>query len=117
MRQHHALWPSSGAGGVDQGGDVIAADTGCWDAILLDVDNGPDGLVREGNDRLYSRSGLIAARMALRPGGVLAIWSAAKDPVFVNRLRKARFNVHEAVVTARSNGKGPKHVIWFATPQ
>ena len=93
----------------------IAKELNAWDAILLDVDNGPDGLVRAGNDRLYTRQGLATARDALRPGGVLAVWSAAKDPVFANRLRKAGFSVDEIQVRARSNGKGAKHTIWFAS--
>ena len=81
---------------------------------MLDVDNGPDGLVRAGNDRLYTREGLAAAKAALTPGGVLAVWSAGKDPVFAGRLRKAGFAVEEVQVRARSNGKGAKHTIWFA---
>ena len=93
---------------------IIAGARSEFDAILLDVDNGPDGLVRDENYQLYSRAGLIAAREALRPGGVLAIWSAGPDPVFANRLRKAKFEVDEVRVRARSNGKGAKHVIWFA---
>jgi len=102
-------------------GDVIAAAPTQFDAILLDVDNGPDGLVREDNNRLYSKSGLRAAKSALAPGGVLAIWSADKDPTFTNRLRKARFAVDEIGVRARdtgpgTKGKGPMHTIWFATP-
>lgn len=92
----------------------IAKGRNSYDAILLDVDNGPDGLVRADNDRLYSREGLATAKAALRPGGVLAIWSAAKDPVFAGRLRKAGFRVDEVQVRARSNGKGAKHTIWFA---
>ena len=96
--------------------DVIEACPDTFDAILLDVDNGPDGLVREDNNRLYSRFGLRAARAALRPGGVLAIWSVSKDHAFRARLQKARFDVDEVSVRARTNGKGPKHVIWFATP-
>lgn len=96
-------------------GDVIEASPGTFDAILLDVDNGPDGLVREDNNRLYSRFGLRAAKAALRPGGVLAVWSAAKDNAFKARLQKAGFAVDEVGVRARSNGKGPMHVIWFAT--
>ena len=92
----------------------IAAARNAYDAILLDVDNGPDGLVRAGNDRLYTREGLAAARAALTPGGVLAVWSAGKDPVFAGRLRKAGFAVEEVQVRARSNGKGAKHTIWFA---
>ncbi len=86
-----------------------------YDAILLDVDNGPDGLSREGNDVLYSHDGLIAARTALTPGGVLAIWSAAPDAAFTRRLAQAGFGVEETVVKARGNGKGPRHVIWIAT--
>lgn len=93
--------------------DLIAAGRGAYDAILLDVDNGPDGLVRQANDRLYTPTGLAAAKAALKPGGVLAVWSAAKDPVFANRLRKAGYSVNEVQVRARSNGKGAKHTIWF----
>ncbi|QQN73262.1 spermidine synthase [Croceicoccus sp. YJ47] len=111
------------AGGLDDGrvtvvqddvGAVIARGRAAYDAILLDVDNGPDGLVREGNDRLYTRAGLQAARAALRPDGVLAIWSAAPDAAFARRLRATGFEVEETIVRARSNGKGPRHVIWFA---
>ena len=94
--------------------DVIAGSAAAWDAILLDVDNGPDGLVRAGNDRLYSREGLAAAKAALRPGGVLAIWSAAPDAAFARRLAQAGFAVEEEAVRARDNGKGPRHVLWFA---
>lgn len=101
-------------------GDVIAAAPARFDAILLDVDNGPDGLVRDDNNRLYVKSGLQDAKAALTPGGVLAVWSADKDPAFANRLRKTGFDVDEVTVAARSNGrdgkgKGAKHVIWFAT--
>lgn len=88
---------------------------GVYDAILLDVDNGPDGLTRAGNDGLYSARGLAAARAALTPGGILAVWSAAPDKPFARRLADAGFRVEEEVVRARSNGKGPRHVIWFAT--
>jgi spermidine synthase len=98
-------------------GDVADAIVeGRWDAILLDVDNGPDGLVRDSNDRLYNDAGLAAARSALVQGGILAIWSAAPDNKFAKRLAAARFRVEEVAVRARSNGKGPRHVIWFATP-
>ncbi len=95
--------------------DAIAG--GSYDAILLDVDNGPDGLVRAENNRLYSVSGLAIAREALKPAGILAIWSAAPDPSFTKRLSAARFHVEQEVVRARSNGKGPRHHIWFATPR
>lgn len=99
-------------------GDVaalIASAQGSYDAILLDVDNGPDGLTAPANDRLYSAAGLAASKAALRPGGVLAIWSAAPDAVFARRLHAAGFHVEEVAVKARDNGKGPRHVIWFAT--
>lgn len=94
---------------------VIAAFPGTFDAILLDVDNGPDGLVREANDQLYSKQGLRTAGAALRPGGVLAVWSAGRDDAFVRRLKAAGFAVDEVAVRARANGKGAKHVIWFAS--
>jgi spermidine synthase len=94
--------------------ELIAAGRGSYDAILLDVDNGPDGLVRAANDRLYSARGLAMARAALRPGGVLAVWSAAKDAAFARRLREVGFDVDEVTVRARSNGKGAMHTIWFA---
>ena len=94
--------------------DAIAEGRGRYDAILLDVDNGPDGLVRGANDRLYTMRGLAAARAALKPGGVLAVWSAGADAAFTRRLVDAGFAVDEVKVRARSNGKGPQHVIWFA---
>lgn len=100
------------------GGDVSAPIRGAtdqFDAVLLDVDNGPDGLTRDENGWLYSTQGLEAAKTALRPGGVLAIWSAAPDRGFTRRLTGAGFEVEEIGVRARSNGKGARHVIWFAT--
>jgi spermidine synthase len=98
----------------DDVGAVIAEARGTYDAILLDVDNGPDGLTRRGNDRLYSPRGLEAARAALRPGGVLAIWSAAPDVKFARRLRDTDMAVDEVTIRARASGKGARHVIWFA---
>lgn len=88
---------------------------GRYDAILLDVDNGPDGVVRDANDRLYSMAGLERARAALKPGGILTVWSAGDDASFTRRLKDSGFHVEEVSVRARSNGKGPRHVIWFAT--
>ncbi len=99
----------------DVGSEIDGAN-GDYDAILLDVDNGPDGVVRDGNGALYTSSGLRAARRALRPGGVLAVWSAGPDPAFTRRLEKAGFAVDQIRVAARTNGKGPKHTIWFAAP-
>ncbi len=94
--------------------DLIAAARADYDAILLDVDNGPDGLTSEGNDRLYGREGLGQAWAALGPGGVLAIWSAAPDRAFTQRLQKAGFEVEEQVVRARGGHRGARHVIWLA---
>lgn len=98
---------------IDDVGRVIRESPGGYDAILLDVDNGPDGLTRPGNDGLYSDRGLAQARAALRPGGILAIWSAAPDERFKRRFKDAGYEVQEVAVRARSNGKGPRHVIWF----
>ncbi|MBB6221218.1 spermidine synthase [Rhizobium leguminosarum] len=95
-------------------GEAIRAGKGAYDAILLDVDNGPDGLTRKSNDRLYDFAGLRAARDALRPGGVLAVWSSGPDPDFTQRLRDSGFSVD--AVNTRANGKrgGARHVIWLA---
>ena len=95
-------------------GALIAQAPSTFDAVLLDVDNGPGGLVRPGNDGLYGAPGLAAARRALRPGGVLAVWSASPSPSFVRRLRDAGFDVEEA--GARSGARrGARHVVWLAT--
>jgi spermidine synthase len=94
--------------------DAIDGTTSKYDAILLDVDNGPDGIVRDANDRLYTRTGIGKARDALNPGGVLAVWSAAPDPAFARRLRDSGMAVEERTVRARPNNKGPRHTIWFA---
>jgi spermidine synthase len=96
-------------------GEVIRSDAAAFDAILLDVDNGPEGLTRKANDALYDLKGLGGARAALRSGGVLAVWSSGPNPKFTWRLRKAGFEVEE--VRARANGSrgGARHVIWIAT--
>jgi len=93
--------------------DLIGQAHAEYDAILLDVDNGPDGLTKNDNDRLYSETGLIAARRALKNGGILAIWSAHPDPKFTQRMIKNGFQTHEKIVRARSNDKGARHNIWF----
>ena len=85
-----------------------------FDAILLDVDNGPDGMVRADNNRIYSRTGLAKARDALNPGGIIAVWSAAPDYGFRKRLQEAGLKVEERRVRSRPNNKGAHHVIWFA---
>jgi spermidine synthase len=96
-------------------GRLIRSAQSTYDAILLDVDNGPEGLTRKDNDGLYDLEGLSAARAALRPGGVLSVWSSGPDHKFIRRLRKTGFSVDE--VRAHSNGKhgGPRHFIWIAT--
>ena len=94
-------------------GDAMAA--GGWDAILLDVDNGPDGLTRPANGALYADAGLAAARRSLRPGGVLAVWSAHESAPFARRLRAAGFDVEARRLRGGRNGRGPRHVIWLAT--
>jgi spermidine synthase len=86
-----------------------------FDAILLDVDNGPDALVRAANQWLYEPGGLAITKAALKPGGVLAIWSAGSDSRFSKTLLQAGFRVEEQEVRGRSNGKGPHHFIWFAS--
>jgi len=94
---------------------LVQEGQGSYDAILLDVDNGPDGLTRAANSKLYSMRGLHRAREALTPGGILAVWSAARDPAVVRRVGDAGFAVEEVSVRARSNGKGAHHIIWLAT--
>jgi len=94
---------------------LIQAARGAYDAILLDVDNGPEGLTREENDRIYSMAGLASAKTALRPGGVLATWSAAPHKRFAQRLSHAGFSVEEIIARAGRNGRGARHVIWLAT--
>jgi spermidine synthase len=94
--------------------DIIRSQRSTFDAILLDVDNGPEGLTRKANDALYSSVGLQAAQMALRPGGVLAVWSSGPNPAFAKRLRAAGFEVNEVNVRATGRGGGARHVIWIA---
>jgi len=93
---------------------IIQAEHNSFDAILLDVDNGPEGLARKGNDWLYSIAGLEAAFAALRPEGVLAVWSASPDRAFVQRLRQVGFEVNEVKVRARGNRGGGRHTVWIA---
>jgi spermidine synthase len=95
-------------------GDVIGAARSSYDAILLDVDNGPDGLTKGSNDWLYCIAGLSAARMALKPGGVLAVWSAHPDSGFSRRLGDAGFKVETHRIRARRD-KGARHTIWIAS--
>jgi len=93
---------------------VIAHAKGGYDAILLDVDNGPEGLTVEANDRLYAAGGLQAAKEALRQAGILAVWSSGPDHSFTRRLRDAGFATEEVTARARRTGGGARHVIWIA---
>jgi spermidine synthase len=95
--------------------DVIKTSPSAFDAILLDVDNGPEALIRKANDALYDRNGLRAIRGALRPGGILAVWSSGPNIAFTKRLRAADFDVNEVGVRATTKRSGAHHVIWFAT--
>jgi len=85
-----------------------------YDLILLDVDNSPDALVRSANDWIYSHAGLIAAREALRPGGVLGVWSSSPDNRFVRRLQQVGFDVEESSLRAVTKTSGAWHTIWLA---
>ena len=95
--------------------EVIQSHTSAFDAILLDVDNGPEGLIRKANDALYNPKGLKAVHRALRPGGVLAVWSSGPHPLFSKRLRDAGLDVDEVAVRATTKRRGARHIIWFAT--
>ena len=92
---------------------ILRAGRRSFDAILLDVDNGPEGLTQKGNDWLYSKAGLNVSFRALRPKGVLGVWSAGTDPAFTKRLGQAGFEVDEVPVRAH-RGKGARHLIWVA---
>lgn len=94
--------------------DVISKATLAYDAILLDVDNGPDGLIQLANDRLYCNWGLRSAFAALRPGGILAIWSSYSDAGFFERLERVGFDVDEITICADSFGVECNHTIWMA---
>jgi spermidine synthase len=93
---------------------VIAAKAGAFDAILLDVDNGPASLVARTNERLYGVPGLRASFAALRPGGFLAVWSSDAEEAFTRRLREAGFEVELRRVRARGAAGGARYVIWVA---
>lgn len=83
-----------------------------FDAILLDVDNGPDAMCLASNERLYDRLGLIRIRRALRPGGVLAVWSAGGSSVFENRLAEVGFAARSEPVRSRGR-RGERHTIFL----
>lgn len=96
-------------------GETMRASRGTFDAILLDVDNGPDAFTSTGNASLYSDAGLTTAREALREGGVLAVWSAWESRRFEQRLKYAGFTVRVERVRARLKQGGPRHTIFLAS--
>jgi spermidine synthase len=93
---------------------LIGSADAAYDAILLDVDNGPEALTRKANDEIYSAAGLSATRAALRPHGILAVWSSGPNQGFTRRLKQTGFAVEEVKVRAHA-GRGARHVVWFAT--
>jgi spermidine synthase len=94
-------------------GELIRGASAQYDAILLDVDNGPEGLTHPDNDRLYSLEGLSAAYRALKPSGTLAVWSVSPAKAFVKRMRSVGFDVDERRIRAH-RGKGSRHVVWLS---
>ncbi len=96
---------------------ILQKERATFDAILLDVDNGPEGLTQQENNWLYSVEGLQGAFAALRPHGVLAVWSAGPDSAFAKRLRQTGFSVKQEQVRAHGRSKGAKHTIWLARRQ
>jgi len=94
--------------------EIIRNKKSAWDAILLDVDNGPEGLTRKANDRLYGKSGLKTSFSALRPEGIFAVWSSEANKAFTRRLKQCGFHTETLTVPVRKSGKGGKHTIWLA---
>lgn len=97
--------------------EILRASPGVYDAVLLDVDNGPDALAHEGNESLYSGAGIQDCRRALRAPGCLAVWSFSKDPKYIKRLEKAGFSARTEKVPASRKGRGRHHVIFVAQPR
>ena len=95
---------------------ILQDSAGRFDAIMLDIDNGPEGLTRNTNSWIYSLEGLRACASALRTGGMLTVWSASADREFSGRLGKAGFRAEERQVYAHGN-RGAKHTIWVTTPK
>lgn len=93
--------------------DVLRANRAGFDAIMLDTDNGPDGMLMSENARLYALRGIVATVSALRPGGVIAYWSVGDDPRFVEALEGAGLSVETLRVRAHATS-GPMHVLYVA---
>lgn len=99
----------------DDVGELIRSGKLAFDAILLDVDNGPEGFSRKENDSLYSSAGLDAVKAALRPKGIFGMWSIGPDQRFSKRLKQSGLAMEETMVRARAGKKGGRHTIWLAT--
>jgi len=93
----------------------IRAATAVYDAVLLDVDNGPIALAHAQNDALYGRRGIAECWAALKPGGVLAVWSLLDDARYTKRLEQQGFVARAERVFGSRNGRGRQHVVWVAT--
>lgn len=98
----------------DDVANILQAQPRGFDAIMLDVDNGPEGLTHSANNWLYAREGLAACARALRAGGILAVWSASADRQFSQRLKQAGFKAEEVQVFAHGN-RGARHTIWICS--
>jgi spermidine synthase len=96
--------------------DVLRASPGAFDAIMLDTDNGPDGMLMSENARLYAARGIAATMAALRPGGTIVYWSVGDDRAFAGALRAARLAVTTLHVRAHDTA-GPMHTLYLATPR
>ena len=95
-------------------GQVIASQPSAFDAILLDVDNGPAALTDPRNARLYIADGLATIKSSLRNGGILGVWSASPVREYERALRRAGYHCTTHTVRARRGAKGPKHTIFVA---
>ena len=94
--------------------DLLANNRRSFNAVLLDVDNGPAAFTLARNERLYGPHGIASVRRSLRPGGVLGVWSSDPDPAFARELGRAGFRVKTETVSARRAAKGPKHTVFVA---
>lgn len=96
---------------VNDVAEVLRSSPDCFDAVLLDVDNGPDAMTTPTNAGLYDARGIEIVRTALRDGGMLAVWSVRDDRQFARRLRAAGFTVRREHAAARPNKRGARHTI------
>jgi spermidine synthase len=94
-------------------GELLREADGSYDAVLLDVDNGPEALTQEQNRWLYGERGLATIRRALESRGVVVVWSASPDQLFANRLKRAGFDTEVVETPARGKGGGPLHTLFI----